>query len=528
MWSKPQTFDFTSYYSAKYCQNAVNDQRIVKIDSVIQQSRFTYVISHKYEDVYSSSNGLSISYYTESAKRINDAIEINTFKLQIPLLFIKSFASILDPYYAKKYQENNNKIDKILDYYKPKLANEKAAKKPTKKLTTEYRKTMRNIRLGVQTKKPEQMILNKDLLRKEDLTIVRLMEEFRTIKQPSTDIRARYDIYGKQKPKYFNCMTERGNNKMVRKSYADGMSILQKGIRGSNPDVYVKSQYRNINYKTSHVASIVNKLPMKANRFSTIVESGRMLYRPEDSLVRINQNDFDEIKGFFEISSINIGNHVDSSLTPIRSMNHPQSSRNNQFKKPRPSIHDSQKFAKQSSVNKDPIQLKPQPYAKEVYSARGNQNTSIPKPTNLQKSVTKIRQKLQSKSPLIKRDLKPKPAYVRSKSKTSKRQSELATQKLNIIHIPKDMIKRELKLNLVASPLNKYSGMRASGLNSDRTKGRSPTIIEPNRDLYKSYRPNEVMGQKSTDKKMPYEFDKGKRKIEVNRDIKLSIFKFKR
>ena len=506
--------EFLAYANNKYCQSTVHDQRVVKIDNMLQQSRFTYVLSHKYEVCFANMPAVKLSHVLEPAQRLKDAIEMNTFKLQVPFLFINEFASILDPYYRRLADANDNKIQKVLSYYKRKQSDGAERKKLTKKVGVEHRATMKNIRLNVHTKKHEAPILGQDVLRNGDFTLMKLMEEFRTIKGPSTDARAKLDALSKQKRKFGVSGNDKLLAKSYRKSYADMLTANRREGRRSHADVLEKCQPKCTTYKGSYIASMVSKMSMRSKRFNTI--TGALPdYTKNEAMLEVNKREIAEPKGFFEISSIYIGSRCDSSMMPQQHVEQPKHARAGQ--------HEGSRTTRQTSVNRDFTDVK----------RRFNSNGRSPcgeshamQPSKLKAPKPKAHAMPEAcKSPRVGHTaVKVKLPY--NKSGFTKSPYDVKSQKLNIIPVPIDVFKKELRLNLISTVSNRQMD-KGTGLHSDRT-GKHTMHVEFEREMHKSHRPSECRLHRSKERTTGKDSDRTKKADNGVKDFMNSIFKIKR
>lgn len=526
---KAVDLSLSKYFIRKYSHNTVNDQRVIRIDNLIMQSRLTYVVSYKYQKCSSEAVAPRARYIKYAREGLRDAIEVNTFKLQAPLMFIGSYSAILKAYYAKRHTENDRRINRILTYYKPKVAEKESGVHLGKKtVAADKRWTMRNTGTLRQIRKTDQPVLDYDALKNDDFTLIKLMQEFLTVKHRSAEKRLRFDIYARSKPKYQACQTERGSDGRIVKSGIEGFVFPKKLVKTSNPEIKPLHSGRAANKKISNAFSICNPSSYRSNRSGGALDPLKLLQEQKEYLARMELDNLLDTKGFFEISSIDRGDNAETSYLPLKVLNCPPTTKNGTLKRVRLSINKPTKVQKKTSIHNEFARSNPFFTSKEKdpFYSRG-----LPKGLNradYKRSGSGLRKLMTSKSPLQEKDRRYKLDQMKPSKRTAKRLDDLMTQKVGVIKLPPDIFKVENKLKPGNSTLDKETGHPTQGFFSERTRSQRNVPMAYEGDLYTCYKPANILYNKSRDKPGRLDLNQTKKQQALNSDFKLSIFKFKR
>lgn len=509
-------FNFTRYFSRVYCKSIVDNRRLAIIDDILGRSNDPHVISYKYEEFFNDAVSLKWKYYRDSSDRLKEAIDINTFKLQTPLLFIGPYSTILQSYYEKIRQENDKKIRKLFMSYKIKRDNQVI--KSTKPIPNfKDRKTIGIPATARFDDKIGQPILGKYTLKNQESTLVNLVEELQAVKRISVNKLCKLDLNSKSRPKIAVCLTGRNyTTKNIRKR--DSGSEIGHLKQTSNPEKYLA--------RVNMLRGIIprNKVSKKSKEIDITTTCGKKICKLEKSNSTKNNDDEKRREGIFEISSITLNHLIDKAYTVKETLNCPHSARTYNNKQRNPELQRPLTLAKRQSAKAN--------FSKPIMTILYNQEPKLGDRVPFKRTYIaeykcsmKAIEKLAPPNSLAKKEkLNLKLNSPRSDNKKLRRATEFSIYKQNEAKIPLDLFKKELKLNLPFNNIHCVSKKITNGFNSDRAGSGRSTRTDTVRVLCSNRFHKKTHLGVSKEETPRRELDKKNNTT----DVRMSIFKFKR
>ena len=113
-------FNFRNFYIKKYVQNKTKTLRLLRIDDIVNNEKFKYVINFIYEknNINLKLKKNLINFSKKNLKRkLKENIEMNIINEFIPKLYLSDLIEVLYFYYKQKNKIKNKKIEKFMNFY---------------------------------------------------------------------------------------------------------------------------------------------------------------------------------------------------------------------------------------------------------------------------------------------------------------------------------------------------------------------------------------------------------------------------